>query len=128
MLEADFIPILCALFLNGTAEVSHGYSVGYDLHRVRVDCETETQVIEIGLDRRSSLDSLQQALFFAALTGKAPAVVLIDTDGREGPYELQIRTAAEAAGVSYSVFSADYLLRWQMTSWLRERRVTLPGS
>ena len=37
---------------------------------------------KVGLDRRSSLDSVQQALFYASLTGKMPAVVIYDTDGK----------------------------------------------
>ena len=74
-----------------------------------VDCETDTMVWEGGLDRRSSLDSVQQALFFAAINGKAPAVVIYDTDGIEGQYEFQIRTAAELAGVQY--VSYDWQVR-----------------
>ena len=42
-----------------------------------VDCETADVVYEGGLDRRSSLDSVQQALFAAAFTGKEPAVVIL---------------------------------------------------
>lgn len=33
-------------------------------------------VWEGGLDKRSSLDSIQQALFFSILTGKEPGVVI----------------------------------------------------
>ena len=53
---------------------------------MKVDCETSTTVYEGGLDKRSSLDSLQQALFFSVLTGKRPAVVIYDTDGKEGQF------------------------------------------
>ena len=56
---------------------------------------------EGGLDKRSSLDSVQQALFFASLTGKQPAVVIYDTDGRIGPYEHRIRVACEMVGVRF---------------------------
>ena len=49
-----------------------------------MDCETSNYVIEGGLDKRSSLDSLQQALFFSVLTGKVPIVVIYDTDGMVG--------------------------------------------
>lgn len=119
--EADLLAILCAAFLGGEAEQSHAYSVGGDLHRIRVDCETETRVVEAGLDKRSSLDSLQQAMFAASVTGKAPMVAIFDTDGREGPYELRIRRAAKRAGVDYEVWQDDLLVRWQMTSWLRDR-------
>ncbi|WP_375260509.1 hypothetical protein [Palleronia sp.] len=109
--ELELAAILCSLILGGETEVSHAYSVGYDLHRVRVDCETEGTVIEVGLDKRSSLDSVQQAIFAGSLTGKRPVVVLIDTDGREGPFELRIRTVSDLAGVDYLTWSADALLR-----------------
>ena len=56
------------------------------------------------LDKRSSLDSLQQALFFSVLTGKRPAVVIYDTDGQEGQFECRVRTACQKAGVRYEVF------------------------
>jgi len=74
---------------------------------VRVDCETETHVYECGLDKRSSLDSLQQALFFSCLTGKKPAVVIYDTDGREGKYEYRIRSASEMVNVEYIRFPVN---------------------
>jgi hypothetical protein len=119
--EADLIPILCALMLGGSPEQPHGYSVGYDLHHIRVDCETDTTVIEVGLDRRSSLDSVQQALFAAHVTGKLPQVILVDTDGREGPYEYRIRSAAKRAGVAYDTVPVDFLYRWQKTHYLRSR-------
>ena len=61
-------------------------------------------VYEGGLDKRSSLDSLQQALFFGYLTGKTPAVVIYDTVGREGRFEYRIRTACQQVGVHYEVF------------------------
>jgi hypothetical protein len=126
--EADLIPILCAALLGGSPEVVHPYQVGYDLHRIRIDCETAEHVIEVGLDKRSSLDSVQQALFAAAMTGKAARVVLIDTDGREGRFEYRIKTAAQAAGVAYSAIPVDTLIRHQMTSYLRERRIRPEGS
>ncbi len=58
-----------------------------------------------GLEKRSSLDSVQQALFFSHLTGKAPGVVIFDTDGAEGPYEYRIRIVAELAGVRYENYN-----------------------
>ena len=57
-----------------------------------------------GLDKRSSLDSVQQALFFSHVTGKRPVVVIYDTDGREGRFEYRIRIACRKAGVRYEVF------------------------
>ena len=57
--------------------------------------------MEGGLDKRSSLDSVQQALFAATLSGKIPVVVIYDTDGVEGRYEYRIRNAAERANVAF---------------------------
>ncbi|MFD0857402.1 hypothetical protein [Roseovarius aquimarinus] len=119
MNELGLAAIYCLLIAGGEPEVQHGYSAGYDLHRIRVDCETATEVIEVALDKRSALDSVQQALFAAHLTGKAPVIVMIDRDGRTGPYETRIEAAAGMAGVEYRVMDADFLIRWQMTSYLR---------
>lgn len=116
MFESHFIAIMCGLVFGGEPEVTHGYSVGYDIHRIRVDCETDTHVIEAGRDTRSSLDSVQQALFAAHLTGKAPMVVLIDTDGREGAFEFRVRTVAETLGVEYRVFTQDALVHMMLSS------------
>ena len=124
--ELDLAAILCTLVLGGEPEVTHAYPVGYDVHRIRVDCETDTHVIEVGLDKRSSLDSVQQALFASSVTGKIPMVVMIDTDAREGPYELRVKTAAQMVGVERQTVDADWLIRWRMTSWLRQIRT--PGS
>lgn len=116
MYESHFIAMLCGLVLGGEPEVVHPYNVGYEMHRIRVDCETETHVIEAGRDTRSSLDSIQQALFAAHLSGKSPMVVLIDTDGREGAIEFRVRTAAEMVGVEYRVYSGDFLAKNLMGS------------
>ena len=67
---------------TGRRETRHGYTSAGGRSFVKVDCETSTTVYEGGLDKRSSLDSLQQALFFSVLTGKRPAVVIYDTDGK----------------------------------------------
>lgn len=87
--------------VGGKTEVRHDYTYPTGDSHVRVDCETEDTVYEGGLDKRSSLDSVQQALFFAALTGKQPAVVIYDTDGQVGRYEYRIRMACERAGVRF---------------------------
>ena len=44
------------------------------------------------------------ALFFSHVTGKRPAVVIYDTEGREGRFEYRIRIACRKAGVRYEVF------------------------
>ena len=90
---------------GGQTEVRHAYTYPTGQSYIRVDCETEDTVYEGGLDKRSSLDSVQQALFFAHLTGKEPAVVIYDTDGQIGQYEHRIRVACEAAGVRYLVWT-----------------------
>lgn len=127
MNELFLAAIYCALIAGGEAETRYGYSVGYDLNFIRVDCETADEVIELGLDKRSSIDSVHQALFAAELSGKAPRVVMIDTDGREDRYEYQVRRVAKAAGVAYEVVDKDFLIRWQMTSYLRNYPAPNPG-
>lgn len=96
MTEAQAIAILCAMFM-GEEEVRLDYALGW----IRMDCVTETHVIEVGLDSRSSLDSLQQATFAATLIDREPMVLIVDTDGRVGRYEYRIREAARASGVTY---------------------------
>ena len=69
-------------------------------------------VYEGGLDKRSSLDSVQQALFYSHVTGKRPAVVIYDTDGREGRFEYRIRIACRKAGTGHckiQVFFQSFL-------------------
>ena len=74
------------------------------------DIVTDTQIIEAGIDnKRGSLDSVQQVLFFSSLTGKKPVVVIYDTDGVKGPYEFRIEQACEEAGVEYRSVSIKSL-------------------
>ena len=95
-LRRSTIAVLYAT-VNGDTETRHGYTYGGGRSFVKVDCETSTTVYEGGLDKRSSLDSLQQALFFSVLTGKRPAVVIYHTDGKEGRFEYRIRTACQGS-------------------------------
>jgi hypothetical protein len=123
MTEADLIPIICAILLGGDPEVRVGYTIAGGPHHIRIDCLTDAHAIEIGLDgRRSSLDSVQQALFAAGLTARAPLVVLVDTDGTEDAIEYRVKTAARIAGVSYRALDVDFLLRLQMTAPFRAMR------
>ena len=101
--EDEYNRRFCAA-VGGVTEARHNYTYDGGSSFVKVDCETSTTVYEGGLDKRSSLDSLQQALFFSVLTGKVPAVVIYDTDGKEGRFEYRIRTACRKAGVQYEVF------------------------
>ena len=87
--------------MGGEAEVRHDYTYPARTSYIRVDCETEDTVYKGGLDKRSSLDSVQQALFAAHLTGKKPAVVIYNTDGKIGRYEHRIKVACERAGVAF---------------------------
>jgi hypothetical protein len=121
--EVELAAILCSLILGGEAETRHDFVAAGRDHHIRVDCETATHVVEVGIDgRRSSLDSIHQALYAAELTGKLPMVVVIDTNGVEENVEFQLRTVARAAGVSYLTVDKDFLIRWQMTWPFRQNR------
>ena len=91
------------LFVGGKEQVRHYYDYPGGRGYVVVDCETDSHVWEGGLDKRSSLDSLQQAIFASALTGKEPAIVIFDRDGEFGKYEYRISVAAKAAGVRFEM-------------------------
>lgn len=125
MNEAAFIAILCGMVLGGSSEQQLGYVGSHNLlgeareNDVYVDCETDTHVIEVGLDKRSSLDSLQQAVFASVLTGKAPKIIIVDRDGMVGRWETRIRTAARATGVEFELISDEALIRESMTHWMR---------
>ena len=101
--EEEYNRRVCASVV-GETETRHIYTYDSGSSYVKVDCETDTTVYEGGLDKRSSLDSLQQALFFSVVTGKAPAVVIYDTDSQVGRFEYRIRTACQEAGVHFEVF------------------------
>jgi hypothetical protein len=106
----DFYNKLLASSLNARAENKYNYRWDNGNSFIRVDVETDEFVIEGGLDKRSSLDSVQQALFAAQLTGKKPVVVIYDTDGEEGRFEFRVKIAAEAAGVKYFNLSEKNIL------------------
>lgn len=121
--ETELAAILCSLVFAGDAEVRHYYDAAGKNHYVRVDCETDTHVIEVGLDsKRGSFDSVHQAIFAAHLTGKQPMVVIIDTNGREESHEYQIETVAQGLGVEYRTWTEDELVRMQMTWPFRVNR------
>jgi hypothetical protein len=88
--------------------------------RVRVDCQTESHVYEVGLDQTSSArDSIHQAVFASILSGKRPFVVLIDRDGVEGRYEQEMRSVADLLDISYANCDAGFLIRWAETAGVR---------
>lgn len=120
MTETQLAALLCA-FLGGAETETRHYFDAYDQKRyVRTDCETATHVIEIGLDQTSrARDSVQQALFHAELSGKVPAVILIDRDGFEGRFEYEIRRVSKRIGLRFERCSEDLLVRWAATSAFR---------
>ena len=121
--ELELAAVLCSTLLGGEAEARHDFALAEDRSHVRIDCETETHVYEVGLDERSSsYDSVGQALFAAEMTGKEPMIVLVDSNGGEGIYEFRIETAARRAGVPYVVIDLALLRRWQMTAPFRAAR------
>ncbi|UWQ29193.1 MULTISPECIES: hypothetical protein [unclassified Leisingera] len=106
MNEAYFISLLCGALFGGQPETVHKFTYPGGAASIRTDCENSNRVIEFGLDKRSSLDSIQQALFAAEITGKEPVVVLIDTDGRMGRFEWRIARAANIADVPIRIVPA----------------------
>lgn len=119
--EVELAAILCA-FLGGSQAETRQYFDTYEMKRhIRVDCETERHVIEVALDGTSSArDSVHQALFAAHLTGKEPAVIMIDRDGFVGRFEYEMRPVTKAANVTYIRCPQDVILRWAATSGLRD--------
>ncbi len=107
MNEAYFITLLCGTLFGGQPEQVHDFTYPGGAASIRTDCENGNRVIEFGLDKRSSLDSLQQALFSAEITGKEPVVVLIDTDGKMGRFEWRIARAANIADVPIRIIPAE---------------------
>lgn len=104
--EQSYTQAFCAQ-VGGQTEVRHPYTYPTGQSHIRVDCETADTVYEGGLDKRSSLDSIQQALFASTLTGKTPAVVIYDTDGKMGRFEHRIQEACERAGIEFVVFPRE---------------------
>ncbi|MGR3342459.1 MAG: hypothetical protein ACU0DI_04405 [Paracoccaceae bacterium] len=100
MKEALAIDLLCAL-LGGEQEVRHYYGTAQSQHFIQVDCESEEYVMEFGLDKRSSFDSIHQAIFASIITGKKPKIIIIDTDLQESKEEYQIRVAAKELNIEY---------------------------
>ncbi|MDB0016447.1 hypothetical protein N9E28_02740 [Alphaproteobacteria bacterium] len=109
-MNEDFYNIALARKLNGKTEVTFEYAYGRKGNTpltasIRVDIVTDGYVIEGGKDKRSSLDSIQQAVFASTLSGKEPAVAIYDTDGRWGKYEHRVWAAAKELGVKFIWFS-----------------------
>ncbi|MEM6277247.1 MAG: hypothetical protein AAF714_09875 [Pseudomonadota bacterium] len=125
--ESEFIALVCISLLGGEPEQRHYYNYGFDklgnhqTTHVRVDCETETHVYEIGKDSSSSFDSLHQTVFASHLTGKTPTILIFDTDDRFGQHETQIRDTARLMGVTFKHMPRQATLRFEQTGWMRSR-------
>ncbi len=130
--EVELAALVCAFLAGSAAEERHYFDVAGLKRYVRVDCETDTHVIEMGLDGTASArDSVHQALFAQHLTGKTPVVILIDRDGHEGRFEYEMRHVTRAAGVIYLRCSEAAVQRWAATSAWRPRAAgadDLPGA
>jgi hypothetical protein len=105
-LNEDYFNKWLANQLGGQTEVTFNYN--YNLKdstplyaSIRVDIVTDEYVIEGGLDKRSSLDSIQQAVFASTIAGKKPAVAIYDTNGIWGKYEHRIWSATKKLGVKF---------------------------
>lgn len=106
--EHQFNKALASL-LNGKTEISFGYNFSDEAMNIvsgyiRIDIENDDYVIEGGLDKRSSLDSIQQAAFASVLTGKKAAVAVYDTDGKWGKIEHRIWVVSEMLGIKFIWF------------------------
>ncbi len=108
----DFYNLRLANHLGGRTEVSYNYDYNINgstprIASIRIDIVTDEYVIEGGLDKRSSLDSIQQAVFASTLTGKKPAVAIYDTNGSWGKYEHRIYSTARKLGIKFFWVSGD---------------------
>ena len=99
-----------SIILDGNTEERLKYQWGNSNSSssiVYIDIITNTHVIEGGTDKRSSLDSIQQALFFAQLSGKKPKVVIYNTDEEFGRYEYRIMCVAKKTDVEFEIWFWD---------------------
>ena len=118
--ELAITALLCGLLSGGETEIRHDFNNNGRPRIVRIDCETPSHVIEVGLDERASArDSVHQAVFAAELTGKTPLVILIDTDGVEGRYEQEMRVVTRRLGIAYATCRRAFVERWAATTPFR---------
>lgn len=122
MNEVTIAAMLCTLLNGGETEVRHHFpNLASDREPyVRIDCETPTHVIEIGLDNKPGVrDSVHQAVFGAFLTNRAPdgmaktpMVIVIDRDGVEDRYQYEARIVAQQLGIAYVSCSESFVQAW----------------
>ncbi len=120
--EVSIAAALCGLLAGSAVETNHHFDVNWERRHIEVDCETATHVIEVGLDEKpDSRDSIHQALLAAYLTDlqKIPAVILIDRDGKEGKYELEMRRVTGLLGMAYASCSDKWIETWKARGAMR---------
>ena len=106
----DFYNSALAKLINGVTEVTYSFTykkignLNYS-GSIRIDITTDKYVIEGGKDKRSSLDSIQQAVFASTITGKLLAVAIYDTDNTWGVYEHRIKKACDKLNIKFIWFS-----------------------
>ena len=105
-MREDYYNRLLASKLGDSKEVTFQYDYGLVGNTTLsgsmwVDIVTDEHVIEGGKDKRSSLDSIQQAVFESTLSGKKSALAIYDTDGIWGKYEHRIWVAAKKLDVKF---------------------------
>lgn len=129
MNETALALLLCNLLNGGETEVRHEFpNLGRE-RSVRVDCETPTHIIEVGLDGTSSVrDSIHQAVFYSLVTSrlpdgslKTPMVVIIDRDGVEDRWEYETRLVTRHLGIAYARCKASFIQAWGASAGLRKR-------
>ncbi len=120
MKETAIAILLCNLLNGGETEQRVYFpNLGEDRY-VKVDCETPTHVIEIGMDGKADArDSVHQAVFSSLFTGKTPMVIIIDQDGVEGRYEYEIRRVSEHLGIAFGSCKGRFLQAWSASSPFR---------
>lgn len=121
--EIVIAALLCNLLNGGVTEQRHYFPNLGETRHVRVDCETPSHVIEVGLDGSSSArDSVHQAKFFEYLTGKTPMIILIDRDGKEDRWEFETRIVAGQLGIAFGRCKAGFLESWSAAAPFRRLR------
>lgn len=97
---------LLSKHLDGETEVRLNYEFADETGArktgfIVVDILTDKYVVEGGLDKRSSLDSIQQVIFASTLAKKKPMIAIYDTDGRWGKIEHRISEVARELDVGF---------------------------
>ena len=106
LMDENYYNQQLAAQLGGQTEVTIDFNYGLKGHAskqasIRIDIVTDLYAIEGGLDKRSSLDSIQQAVFAATQLGLKPAVAIYDTDNSWGKYEHRIWQVAQKLGIQF---------------------------